>query len=52
VPYTNANAVTYTTYAQYAQTIAVTSNNAGGGAHNHPLMMAIQYCDVIICSKN
>ncbi|MET3969082.1 hypothetical protein [Bradyrhizobium sp. S3.9.1] len=29
-----------------------TSNNTGGGAHNHPITMAIQYVDVILASKN
>jgi hypothetical protein len=33
-------------------TISVTSNNTGGGAHNHPITMAMQYVDVIIASKN
>jgi hypothetical protein len=51
-----ANAVggscSYTSYGQYAQAIQVSNTNAGGGAHNHPITMQIQYCDVIICSKN
>jgi hypothetical protein len=29
-----------------------TGPSGGGGAHNHPIMMAIQYCDVILASKN
>jgi hypothetical protein len=44
--------ITYGSYSQYAQTIQVQCTNSGGGAHNHPITMAIQYCDVIICSKN
>jgi hypothetical protein len=46
------NYCTYTSYGQYAQAIQVGSTNTGGGAHNHPITMQIQYCDVIICSKN
>jgi hypothetical protein len=42
----------YVSYGQTVNTIAVASNNTGGGAHNHPITMAIQYCDVILCSKN
>lgn len=33
-------------------TISVTSGNTGGGAHSHPITMAIQYIDVILASKN
>lgn len=33
-------------------TIGVVSNNTGGGAHNHPITMDIQYCNVILASKN
>jgi hypothetical protein len=29
-----------------------TSQNTGGGAHNHPLTMDIQYCDMVIATKN
>jgi hypothetical protein len=43
--------VSYTSYGQYAQSIQVQNTNAGGGAHNHPLTMQIQYCDVILASK-
>jgi hypothetical protein len=41
----------YSSYGQYAQAIQVQNTNAGGGAHNHPITMQIQYCDVIICQK-
>jgi hypothetical protein len=44
--------MSYTSYSQYAQGIQVGSTNTGGGAHNHPITMAIQYCDVILASKN
>ena len=40
------------TSISYAQNIQVASNNTTGGAHNHPVTMDIQYCDVILCSKN
>jgi hypothetical protein len=49
---TGASTMSYTSYCQYAQAIQVQNTNAGGGAHNHPLTMQVQYCDVIICSKN
>jgi hypothetical protein len=49
---TGASSMSYTSYSQYAQGIQVSSTNTGGGAHNHPITMQIQYCDVIICSKN
>jgi hypothetical protein len=32
--------------------ITSTSNNTSGGSHNHPITMDIQYCDVILASKN
>jgi len=44
--------ISYTSYGQYNQNIQVTSNNTTGGAHNHPITLDIQYCDVILCSKN
>lgn len=31
---------------------AATSTNTGGGAHNHPITMAVQYLDVIVASKD
>jgi hypothetical protein len=46
------NVMSYGSYGQYAQTIQVQTTNTGGGAHNHPITMQVQYCDVIICSKN
>jgi len=59
VPATQTNAtsgpigsISYTSYGQYNQNIQVSSNNTTGGAHNHPITLDIQYCDVIICSKN
>jgi hypothetical protein len=30
----------------------VTNGQGGGGAHNHPITMSIQYIDVILASKN
>jgi hypothetical protein len=39
-------------YHQGSNSIGVTSNNTSGGAHNHPITMSIQYCDVILASKN
>jgi hypothetical protein len=47
-----AAAISYASYSQWANTISVTSNNTGGGAHNHPITMDIAYCDVILASKN
>lgn len=32
--------------------ITVNSNNTGGGSHNHPITMGIQYLDVILASKD
>jgi hypothetical protein len=52
-PYDMAStSVGYTSYGQYAQAVQVQNTNASGGAHNHPITMAIQYCDVILASKN
>jgi hypothetical protein len=52
-PYVNTNAgFSYTGSFSAANSISVTSNNTGGGAHNHPITMAIQYIDVILASKN
>jgi hypothetical protein len=51
--------VPYTTGASYTYTNQFSGNNnhnevstGGGGAHNHPITMAIQYCDVIMGTKN
>jgi hypothetical protein len=52
IPVSNTGSVGNAAYTQYSNTIYVASTNTGGGAHNHPITMAIQYCDVIICSKN
>jgi len=49
---TRADAFSGATYFYGAASGTGTSNNTGGGAHNHPITMNIQYCDVIICSKN
>jgi hypothetical protein len=51
-PVTGASTMSYASYCQYAQAVQVGSTNTGGGAHNHPITMQVQYCDVIICSKN
>jgi hypothetical protein len=53
VPYsgdTNAS-LNGTTNSQANNNIGVYSSG-GGGAHNHPITMAIQYIDVILASKN
>jgi hypothetical protein len=55
VPYAVSNgtqAYSYTNSFSGGNTHNETVNNTGGGAHNHPIMMAIQYCDVILASKN
>ncbi|MGY3130127.1 hypothetical protein ACVWZM_000809 [Bradyrhizobium sp. USDA 4501] len=44
--------VTDVGYHQYSNGISVSSNNTSGGAHNHPITMGIQYCDVILASKD
>jgi hypothetical protein len=38
----------------FSDTNTLTGNttDGGGGAHNHPITMAIQYIDVILASKN
>ena len=46
-----ANNTTGVTYAN-AWSGSNSSANTGGGAHNHPLTMAMQYVDVILASKN
>ena len=51
MPYTNTS-ITYAGAFQGSNTINTQSNNTGGGAHNHPITMNIQYCDVILASKN
>jgi hypothetical protein len=43
---------TYTGGMSGTNAINVTSSNTGGGAHSHPITMAIQYIDVILASKN
>jgi hypothetical protein len=52
VPYSgNGNTITYT--SSWSGTNVINSTvTAGGGAHTHPITMSIQYCDVIIASKN
>jgi hypothetical protein len=50
VPYTTGASWAYTTYDLANANIVV--SGGGGGAHNHPMTMAIQYCDVILCQKN
>jgi hypothetical protein len=42
----------YANYCQSNVNITVNSTNTSGAAHNHPITMDIQYCDVIIASKN
>jgi hypothetical protein len=38
--------------AQGTVTLTATSTNTGGQGHNHAITMAIQYIDLILCSKN
>jgi hypothetical protein len=54
VPYdaSGNNNITYTNQWSGGNSFSVTNNNASGGAHNHPITMAIQYIDVILASKN
>jgi hypothetical protein len=42
----------YSNYASGTVSISGSSSNTGGGPHNHPITMQIQYCDVILASKN
>lgn len=44
----------YTTYSSGSQTYTNYTNvpGVGGGNHTHPITMGIQYCDMIIASKN
>ena len=53
-PYTPAagSAVVNTNVVSGGAGATATSNNTGGGAHNHPITMAIQYIDIIVASKN
>lgn len=51
IAYTNVNTAPTGTN-QVSGGVSLASNNTGGGAHNHPITMAIQYCDVILASKN
>jgi hypothetical protein len=53
-PYINSasSTVSYAAASSGVNTISGTSNNTSGGAHNHPITMAIQYIDVILASKN
>ena len=44
--------VSYTAYTQANNTISVGTNTTGGGTHNHPVTMEMQYIDVIIASKD
>jgi hypothetical protein len=51
-PYSsNGNTISYTANVSGNNNIGVYSNG-GGGAHNHPITMDIQYVDVILASKN
>lgn len=34
------------------QSMSGATTNGGGGAHNHPITMAMQYIDIILASKN
>jgi hypothetical protein len=52
-PYVSSNSgFSYTGQFYGANTISTASNNTGGGAHSHPITLAIQYIDVILASKN
>jgi hypothetical protein len=52
ITYTPTGVPTGYNYISGSIGFASTSTNTGGGAHNHPITMAIQYCDVILASKN
>ncbi|WP_051003003.1 hypothetical protein [Bradyrhizobium elkanii] len=43
---------TYISYVSGSISVTGSSSNTGGGSHNHPITMSIQYCDVILASKN
>lgn len=47
-----AGIMTYTGALSGNNSIGVTSNNTGAGAHNHTIAMSIQYVDVLIAGKN
>lgn len=52
VAYTpSTNAPTGFASIQGSNTIGGTSNNTGGGAHNHPITMQIQYVDIIMAAR-
>jgi hypothetical protein len=42
----------YVSYVYGNITAAVTSSNTSGAGHNHPITMSVQYCDIILASKN
>ena len=44
--------MTYTNMSQAANSMSGATSGASGGAHNHPITMAIQYIDLILASKN
>ena len=53
VAYTpTTNAPTGYSAMQGNNSATATSNNTGGGAHNHPITMGIQYLDMILASKD
>jgi hypothetical protein len=39
-------------YLVYGQAASNTGAAGGGGSHTHPMPLQVQYCDVIICSKD
>jgi hypothetical protein len=50
--YALSGSISNLNYASGSITTTDTSNNTGGGAHNHPITMSIQYIDVILAQKN
>jgi hypothetical protein len=53
IPYLSTNVGFSYSGSFYATNSATaTSNNTGAGAHTHPIIMAIQYIDIILASKN
>jgi hypothetical protein len=56
MPYINAStpglSLSYISYCSGTVSLSVTSNNTSGAGHNHPITMQMQYCDVILASKN
>lgn len=46
------NGVTYSNYMQGSNSMSGATTNGGGGGHNHPITVNVQYVDLIIAQKN